>query len=119
MSQDMLKKCARIDVEEEHNIYSGEVSFAVTCSENSFESHPLTNGWEFYGCPSNCRYFESHRMQAVKNKIAVLLDFFASVFRWFASLPWQTQLVILFLIILALAPTWIPSLIKFIEAIKK
>jgi hypothetical protein len=33
-------------------------------------------------------------------------------------LPWQTQVLIIFLIILVLAPRWVNPLLKLIEAIK-
>lgn len=126
ISEGVLKECGRIDLEEVCIGSDDKTYFAVICREKSFESEhvnpyawPSDPQWNFYGCPLNCHCFISPWKMGIKARASSFANSLGSLFRWFSSLPWQTQLLIIFLIILFFAPAWVNALLRLMEAIKK
>lgn len=117
-SKNVLKWCARIYLEKVCMGTDDTEYFAVSCREESFGSLKDGDLWDFYGCHPNCHCYISLWRLGIKARASSFLNSLASFFKWFTSLPWQTQVLIIFLIILVLAPRWVNPLLKLIEAIK-
>ena len=119
ISKRILRKCSQIDIEEICIGLDDTTYFSITCGAKSFESHKDAHLWDFYGCPGNCHCFISPLTLRIKVGASAVLNWSSSLFGWFRSLPWQTQILIIFLIILLLAPRWVNPLLKVIETVKK
>lgn len=68
-------------------------------------------------CPENCCNYEHRYWTRTKERASRALSALGHGFKWFASLPWPTQVLIILLLILALAPSWVPQIIELLKLI--
>ncbi len=69
-------------------------------------------------CPLKCRSFEHRYTGATKKAVR---KFFSTMRDWlkaFSKLPWQTQTLIILLLILVFAPRWIPPIVELLRAFR-
>jgi hypothetical protein len=119
-SKSVLKWCGQIYLDKVCMSSTDDTEyFVVACREGSFGTLKEGPMWNFYGCHPNCHCYVSLWKMKIKARVSSFVNSLRSLFRWFSSLPWQTQLLIIFLIILALAPRWVNPLLRLIEGIKK
>ena len=107
--------------------------FIPNCDRRSFEwtnFPPMDRQFEYevltsmlhtapIRCPKNCVNYVSQRRVTLfrpVSKFWSLRRHILAPLQWFAKLPWQTQIAIIMLCILALAPKWIPMIIKLLAA---
>jgi len=119
----VLKKCSNFEISRSVAAFSNKVTFYFECREDSLEARDSSSGMDFYGCPPNCHYFIDPKKIAVKNILKDIILFIPRLIRfflkWYSTANWVIQVVLIFLLILSLAPKWVSPLIKLIEAIKK
>ena len=119
------------------SIYAGSAEFVTQCKMSAFDN---AGAFAFTGsrarCPSDCHFFED-KAEAVRQEMEAILQtgrerrrsekkerwercraYVIGPFKWFSSLPWQTQFAIIFLLILIFARPWIPVLLEFVKAMK-
>lgn len=92
----------------------------------------IGQGGDIIACPSDCFCYESrgeveraelmaHKAAEEKEKRerqwARLIGPIKAVFGWFSRLPWQTQIAIICLGVLALSPKWVPQLVTLIKVL--
>lgn len=126
---------------------SAVVCFLPQCDQRSFEwprprvddqsqmdmlTRSMVQGGEIISCPANCFCFISRadaelaerkaqtaaaRREKWERRRARFAGPMKNLFGWFGKLPWQTQLLIILLGILAISPKWVPQLIVLIKAL--
>lgn len=69
-------------------------------------------------CPANCRSFEHRYWTSAKRLLMRFLHLLEQGASAFLQLPWQTQVLIVFLVILLFAPHWIPPMIDLFRALQ-
>lgn len=69
-------------------------------------------------CPKNCHYYEHSYVTSAKKVTGKALSRVTVGFKWFSGLPWQTQLALILLFVVALAPGWVPPIKELIRALR-
>ncbi len=69
-------------------------------------------------CPKNCHYYEPSYVTSAKEVTGKVLSRVIVGFKWFSGLPWQTQLALILVFVVALAPGWVPPIKELIRALR-
>ena len=103
--------------------------YRVECAEDSLIFSDVAS------CPSDCNYFEDRQLAATRAALAkkareeeekrqkwksrgiTVLRLVPRFFAWFGNAPWQTQLLIIVLVLAVFAPRLIPPLTALVLAI--
>lgn len=116
-------------VDEESDFY-----FVPGCAHHSFESNfahisddmqleILRNslGNDPVSCPKNCTFYENHKWGWIKNAVrrvfVGLFDTLRGLLKGFVGMAWQTQVALIGLVVLIIAPKWVPLIISLAKAI--
>ncbi len=70
-------------------------------------------------CPQECVYYQSKwraKVGRALSKLKNIPNLVGAPFRWFANLPWQTQIAIIVLIIVIVARPLIPLIVQLLNA---
>lgn len=105
--------------------------FLPNCECNSFEyrnnplegriDHRLASIWllnEPITCSTTCRLYEHRKWFKFKRKFNQIPQITSIPFKWFSKLPWQTQVLLIALLIILLIPKAVPPIMRLIQAIK-
>jgi hypothetical protein len=141
VTEGRLKDCwnlgiDRVETKEEEDgnmVDTGESYFVPVCSHQSFESnfahidddsqlailqHNLNNAQ--ISCPKNCTYYTNRKWGwlwfTAKRIIKGLYGTVQDLLKGFAGLNWQTQVALIVLLVLIIAPKWVPLIISLARA---
>lgn len=96
--------------------------------------HGMENGSDIIACPAKCACYESRievelaKAEAMKaaaarekreRRWARVVGPIKGVLGWFNKLPWQTQILIILLVVLFISPRWVPQLVLLIKALAR
>jgi len=122
-----LKNCMYLKVNPA-SVVMGKTVFLPKCDQRSFhwKQHPAVPKMELdillhslhtnpISCPKDCTNYLSRRKVNFFRRLSSLRP--GAPFTWFAKLPWQTQFLLVALIILLVAPRWVPQLVNLFNAI--
>jgi hypothetical protein len=124
-----LKPCIFLEVERDVTLVEGKRVFIPKCRQHSFEwkaprthtdreldilAHSLHSNP--ISCPKHCVNYSSRRKFIFFRRLSKIRSIFVPL-DWFAKLPWQTQFLVVALIILLVAPRWVPQLVNLFNAI--
>ena len=76
--------------------------------ENRLNQEPIA-------CPRDCHCYENRYWTQTKERAAKVLSLVRGGLKWFSGLSWQTQIAIILLLVLALAPNWVPRIIDLVK----
>lgn len=119
-----MKNCSHLSVHRFGNGFS-VLYYGPLCAEDSFDRRDDRNSRTslFYGCPSDCRMFESAAWSKTKafrkRQWRSFRDSVVGIATWFASLHYGTQIMLtLLMFILVLSLLGIPWRATLADAIK-
>lgn len=136
VKSDVFKKCGHLivlPVQWPPNMRRGYpvIGFVPHCKRNSFAWKEPGTGWgnplsllmhglnqEPISCPPDCRYYERRYWTKTKTLVQGIFSRIGSGLQWFSGLDRTVQLLILFFMISAIAPRWIPPLINLLKTLK-
>ena len=123
-----LKHCIFLEVDPSSTLVNGKRVFIPKCRRQSFEwnvphtprqdldilAHSLHSNP--ISCPKHCVNYSSRRKFIFFRRLSNLRSILVPL-DWFAKLPWQTQFLLVALVILLVAPRWVPQLVNLFNAI--
>jgi hypothetical protein len=126
-----FKNCGHLEVSQDHTGRDGVV-FTPNCTRSSFEfsDRRLSQIAQFdalirslhtdpISCPKNCvNYVSARRVKFNRPFLSLWAArrYLLVPFQWFGKLPWQTQVLLIMLLIIALTPKWVPQMIALLKA---
>ena len=138
-----LKRCWNLDIdkvelrqeEDGKLVDSGESYFIPVCRHQSFETRfgvitddQLESMLRYnlqsdpIWCPKQCVYYQNRKWHSIRFRTSRFFSGLYSevrgVVKGFTGLAWQTQALIVILLILVITPKWVPQLLSIIKAIK-
>jgi hypothetical protein len=134
IKEEKFKDCVNLQLTGHRQLFGYEdivSGFTIKCREDCVAWY---DDLATVGCPSICHLFRSRaeaesqkekarleekrkeREQERREMVDRWLNYVATPFKWFSKLAWQTQFLLVLLLILIFAPRWVPKIIELIRA---
>lgn len=138
IAEGRLKKCWHLDIDKieikrgngNESVDAGESYFVPSCAHQSFEStfghvdddtqlHVLrySLSTDPIWCPANCTYYRNQTWGRVRFETGRIFETARNLVKGFVGLSWQTQVAMIILIVLVIAPKWVPLLVSLVRVI--
>ncbi len=137
VAEGRYKDCSHLCISQGLSSMGG--SYSTHCRRDAFENSRRTGSVLEVGrlwCPPDCHFFDSRlecrlreleqeqarrrsdKARERKQALSDMVTFVSAPFRWFGTLHWVTQVLIILMAILLFAPKWVPVILELLREVR-